>query len=250
MKTRKMTTENLRETLSKATPSNPFQFFKHVNCIYDGSRIVWRGCLPVENIGSDVSYNPQIFLDLIQGAEDRVLEGVDPFTLRKITWYLLADSRFVIQNGIILDGIDGASFQSLSRSRDEIYFKDKDSVYVEKFGKLKKLDNADPITFQNIGPVYAKDKNRFFYSDIELEGLSEKYQLNECGFLYDDTVIYHYGFRIDMDAKTFEVLDFEKNPKVMNPHYRSGPYRLKDKNGTYLYEDISKKLSLIQNPKL
>ncbi|EMO22320.1 hypothetical protein [Leptospira santarosai] len=33
MKTRKMTTENLREALSKATPSNPFQFFKHVNCI-------------------------------------------------------------------------------------------------------------------------------------------------------------------------------------------------------------------------
>ncbi|EMN91745.1 DKNYY domain protein [Leptospira weilii str. UI 13098] len=68
----------------------------------------------------------------------------------------------MIQNGILLKGIDGASFRSLSKSPREIFFKDKKTVYVEKFGKLKKIDNADPETFKKIGFAYAKDKNRFF----------------------------------------------------------------------------------------
>ncbi|EMY14724.1 DKNYY domain protein [Leptospira weilii str. Ecochallenge] len=54
----------------------------------------------------------------------------------------------MIQNGILLKGIDGASFRSLSKSPREIFFKDKKTVYVEKFGKLKKIDNADPETFK------------------------------------------------------------------------------------------------------
>ncbi|EMF79760.1 DKNYY domain protein [Leptospira weilii serovar Topaz str. LT2116] len=68
----------------------------------------------------------------------------------------------MIQNGILLKGIDGASFWPLSKNPHEVFFKDKKAVYVEKFGKLKKIDNADLEAFKKIGFAYAKDKNRFF----------------------------------------------------------------------------------------
>ncbi len=252
-----MTKKDFQERLSKATPAKPFQFFRQVNCVYDGSKIIWKGCSP-ENMDRNTLDldDPQSYrdftIDFLKGYEDRVLEDVDPFFLRKINSNLLADDRYVIQNGILLKGIDGASFRSLSKSPHEIFFKDKKAVYVEKFGKLKKIDDADPETFEKIGFAYAKDKNRFFYEDVELPGLSENYTINVCDFLYDDTVIYHYDFKIDMDAKTFEILDIEKHSKTTNPHM--GPYLLRDKTGTYLYKDRSKELiptadttSVVQN---
>ncbi|WP_061243439.1 DKNYY domain-containing protein [Leptospira interrogans] len=245
MKTNRMMEKDFQEHLSKATPSKPFLFFNRVNCIYDGSKIIWRGC-PPENVDkSNLDLNalqshPDFTIDFMKGYEDRILEDVDPFSLRKINWRLLADVRYVIQDGIILKGIDGASFRSLSKSPSEIFFKDKKAVYVEKFGKLKKIDNADPETFKKIGFSYAKDKNHFFCEDVELPGLSENYTINVCGFLYDDTIIYHYDFRIDVDTKTFEILDFEEHSKATNPFM--GPFLLRDKMGTYLYKDRSKEL--------
>lgn len=245
-----MTEKDFQERLSKATPSKPFRFFRQVNCVYDGSKIVWKGCSP-ENVDRNTldlddpqSYRDFI-IDFLKGYEDRVLEDVDPLFLRKINSNLLADDRYVIQNGILLKGIDGASFRSLSKSPHEIFFKDKKAVYVEKFGKLKKIDDADPETFKKIGFAYAKDKNRFFYKDVELPGLSENYTINVCDFLYDDTVIYHYDFRIDMDAKTFEILDFEEHSKTTNPFM--GPFLLRDKTGTYLYKYLSKELIPIED---
>lgn len=163
---------------------------------------------------NDLQSVRNFIINFNKGYEDRVLEDVDPFSLRKINSNLLADACHVIQNGILLKGIDGASFRSLSKSPREIFFKDKKTVYVEKFGKLKKIDDADPETFKKIGFAYAKDKNRFFYEDVELPDLSENYTIDVCGFLYDDAVIYHYDFRIDMDAKTFEILDFEEHSKL------------------------------------
>ncbi|EKO23316.1 hypothetical protein LEP1GSC145_0118 [Leptospira interrogans serovar Djasiman str. LT1649] len=43
-----------------------------------------------------------------------------------------------------------------------------------------------------------------------------------------------------MDAKTFEILDFEEHSKAINPFM--GPFLLRDKMGTYLYKDRSKEL--------
>ncbi|EMY14728.1 hypothetical protein LEP1GSC043_1266 [Leptospira weilii str. Ecochallenge] len=63
--------------------------------------------------------------------------------------------------------------------------------------------------------------------------------------MYDDAVIYHYDFRIDMDAKTFEILDFEEHSKTTNPFM--GPFLLRDKTGTYLYKYFSKELIPIED---
>ncbi|EMF79619.1 hypothetical protein LEP1GSC188_1529 [Leptospira weilii serovar Topaz str. LT2116] len=43
-----------------------------------------------------------------------------------------------------------------------------------------------------------------------------------------------------MDAKAFEILDFEKHSKTTNPFM--GPLLLRDKTETYLYKYLSKEL--------
>ncbi len=86
-----MTEKDFQERLSKATPSKPFQFFRQVGYVYDGSKIIWKGCLP-ENVDRntfDLDPNdPKSFRDFMinfsKGYENRVLEDVDPFSLRKI----------------------------------------------------------------------------------------------------------------------------------------------------------------------
>ncbi|EMJ91941.1 hypothetical protein LEP1GSC193_0975 [Leptospira alstonii serovar Pingchang str. 80-412] len=101
MKTNRMTEKDFQERLSKATPAKPFQFFRQVGCVYDGSKIVWKGC-PPENVDRNTLdlNDPQSIrdftIDFMKGYEDRILEDVGPLSLRKINSNLLADDRYVI----------------------------------------------------------------------------------------------------------------------------------------------------------
>jgi len=95
---------------------------------------------------------------------------------------------------------------------------------------LKRLGRDCSKTFKYIDFCFGKDKNHIFYYDTKLPLDVNRYSLNNDGFIYDNTTIFHFQNQITLDSKSFEVLGQKRTKNLFSP-----TYILQDKNGKYEY---------------
>ncbi len=146
----------------------------------------------------------------------------------------------------IMEDIDPLTFTYIKERWDTIYWKDKNHVYILKefpgkeihYHKYVKVPEADLKSFEYLNFAYGKDKNHLYYFDRILPIKPSNYRLNEYGFIYDDTYIYHYGTSLNLDPKSFQVVSYEDHVNLF-----AGPFELKDKNGRCTYNPKDKKLT-------
>jgi len=131
---------------------------------------------------------------------------------------------------IILEGIDGGSFNYVKEKWDTVYWKDKNAVFIYKNKELIKLEQADSSTFTYLDFCYGKDKNNIFYLNKVIPIDVNNYTLNKNGFIFDKKNIFHYENKLELDAETFKVFKYESE---VNPFM--GEFILEDKNGRYSY---------------
>ncbi len=132
-----------------------------------------------------------------------------------------------------------------------IYMKDKNHIYIRKnfedirndvyYGDYKIIPEANLQSFEFIGFVFAKDKNRVFIYDKVSPIHPDNYQINKYGFIWDDTYIFHFKNSIDLDAKTFQFVKC-----ISHEDYVLGVFLLTDKNGTYEYHALADTLKKIK----
>ena len=132
------------------------------------------------------------------------------------------DKNHVYYNGEILEG---ANPKTIERLIDD-FLKDDKNV----FFRNKKMKNVDVKTFQALDEEYAKDKNHIYYEENIIEDADtntfEKFfdveaEINHyirIKYYRDKNNVYYKGKKLDVDRKTFEVL---------NEHFS------KDKNHLY-----------------
>ena len=105
------------------------------------------------------------------------------------------------------------------------YSKKTDSVYYT----TKKIEEADPETFQAINEFYGKDKNNVFYQTRKIEADPKTAKAVGPTYLKDKQSLYNsYGKTIhDVDIATFELIS---------------EYHAKDQNAIYILSSIGKKI--------
>ncbi|MHA7058849.1 hypothetical protein ACWGOQ_0016615 [Aquimarina sp. M1] len=131
---------------------------------------------------------------------------------------------------IIIKGIDGRSFNYVKKKWDTVYWKDKNAVFIYKNKEVIKLEQANSKTFTHLDFCYGKDQSNLFYLDKVIPIDVNNFKLNKNGFIFDDNTIFHYQNKLELDAKTFKVLEYESE---VNPFI--GEFILEDKNGRYSY---------------
>ncbi|MEO7032639.1 MAG: hypothetical protein ABI548_02330 [Polyangiaceae bacterium] len=161
---------------------------------------------------------------------DGVLEGADPYTVRRLSRWVVADQRTVWWQGRVVPEALGAGFRTLG-GVDYIYAKDACRVYLETHLGFQVILEADAASFADLGFGYARDRFNYFYHDQILQGVGQRATLDACGFLRGEATVIHSGFVLPLDADSFEVLAFSD---ATNPFM--GQFRLKDRNGTYTYD--------------
>lgn len=218
--------------------------------------------LPYHLFGNFYTYNSKVF-DFYSKNQVIALPEADPLSLRQVdgVGLILADKNYVFmkrlapnsppefyKNGnnsflptlkaiyeyYIVKGIDGASFNYTKNKWENVYWKDKDSVFIhlEVQRQLKKIEQADSDSFEYLDFCFGKDKNHVFYKDNVIPINPIHFTINKHGFIFDDEHIFHYQNKIPLDAKTFKVLKYENDT---NPFI--GTFVLEDKNGKYEYNE-------------
>lgn len=127
---------------------------------------------------------------------------------------------------VVVDGLDGKSFNYIQDKYDTVYWKDKNGIFIRKDGNLKAVENVDPKSFQYLNFLYGKDDQHIYYQDQILPIDVNNYSLDQWGFIKDQFRIFHYDFEIGLDPQSFEV-EFYNLIKQ--------PIILLDKNGRYEY---------------
>ena len=126
--------------------------------------------------------------------------------------------------------VDGNSFNYIKEKWDTVYWKDKNTIYILQDKMLKKVQEADPTSFEYLDFCFGKDQHHVFHLDQKLPIQPSNYTLNSYGFIYDDQTIWYYENQIPLDAKTFKV---EK--QIANKNVFQKTFLLSDKNGEYEY---------------
>lgn len=188
------------------------------------------------------------------------LPKADPLTLRNVAG-IIADKNYVFNIALapdsppktmdgrnnpnarwewdIISGVDGGSFQYVKQSWDTLYWRDKHAVYIkEAHQDLKKVEGADPGSFEYLGFSFGRDRDHVFFKDRMIEMDPIQFMLNKNGFLYDQENIFHYENQLSLDAKTFKVLECKKGTNRgvgVDGHPFNGTFVLEDKNGQYEY---------------
>ncbi len=164
-----------------------------------------------------------------------ILEGADPHSIRELQSGLVhADKNYVWESGgHIVPLADGPTFKTFG-GIDGIYAKDKFHVYCKgDYGRYISIEGADPKTFKALDFAYAKDSKRIYSSGKVLEDVGSQYTIDQCGFLKGEKAVYHYTFRLPVDASSFKVMNLDEKLKDTNPFL--GKFQISDLNGTYLY---------------
>lgn len=223
-----------------------------------------------EKISSATSNNPYLLFDNFFTYDNKVFEidtakelhieipNADPLTFRK-EGIVFADKKYVFTKRprnssdfnftnknivfrilnifweyIVLEGVDGKSFNYFKENQQIKYCKDYNNVYIESrhlgFPTLKKIEKADVNTFECLDFCYAKDNNHVFYKDKVINIDPKECKTNINRFIWDSENIYHYDAKLPLDANSFEILSYESE---INPYL--GKIILQDKNGQYVF---------------
>lgn len=161
---------------------------------------------------------------------DWVLDNADPYTISELVGSrFIADKKSVWYEGKPVD-VDRDTFEVLG-GVDGIYALDKNHVYCQNFAELEVVPHADPSTFRDLDFSYGADAHNVFCGDTILADVVGKYKVDRCGFLVSETSVYHYSFRLPVDALTFKVVNYDEKLKETNPFL--GKFLIEDKNGSY-----------------
>lgn len=200
------------------------------------------------------TYNNGVFEYNIYTKEFIELPESDPFSFRDVAG-IKADKNFVynrilatnsppelinqesvfiinpnaIWEWVIVSGIDGNSFENIKQKWDTVYWKDKKSVFIYEKRNLIKIE-ADSKTFKYLDFCFGKDKDSVFYLDKIIPIDVNNFTLNKNGFIFDSNTIFHYQNKLQLDAKSFKILEYESE---VNPFI--GTFIIEDKNGRYKY---------------
>ena len=211
------------------------------------------------------TYNNKVFDYKTYTKQVLELPQADPITFRNVAG-IKADKNFVfniklapnsppktskvgtyimnnpnsIWEWIIVDGIDGNSFNYVKEKWDTVYWKDKNAVFIYENQELIKLEEADSKTFTYLNFCYGKDKNNLFYLDKVIPIDVNNYTINKNGFIFDNNNIFHYENKLELNAKTFKVLKYDSE---VNPF--KGEFILEDKNGQYSYNRNRKEAIIV-----
>jgi len=164
------------------------------------------------------------------------LAGADPFTIRPINRHLTADKNHVWHHHHLVSNVDAATFKVLG-GIDGIYAKDANYVYIRDRLDYRPISGADSTTFNPLDFGCARDAKNIYYRDQILEGIGEKFTIDECGFLKGEQAVYHYGFKLPMDAWSFQIVNLEEKIKETNPFI--GEFILFDRDGTYRFNSVA-----------
>lgn len=134
-----------------------------------------------------------------------VLEGADPatFSFKEIGFFATDRSKVYLEGGVPVPNADPATFHGILKSGGDPgkvmgyteFYADKDSVYyVNDYGTVRTIENADPKTFQKLGmSMYSKDTRNVYYHNTEtgnvelLQGAdAETFQTTDDGVLARD----------------------------------------------------------------
>lgn len=165
--------------------------------------------------------------------ENKVLERANPKTIEWIRDYFLKDDKGIFWGTKKIENIKVKNFKKLGfyywKNNNEIYYKDK------------KIENVDNQSFQVLNKNYAKDKNNIYYKeniikDVDIKTFENFFDVKKRNYIdekvqyyRDKNNIYYEGKKLDVDRKTFEVL---------NERYS------KDKNYLYYNNEIVKGLDI------
>lgn len=155
--------------------------------------------------------------------EWRVIEGADVESFQILGGYA-KDKNHVYKGMEVVSNRDPETFAVVSRD----VTKDKNGVYYDYHGTLK---GADPETFTHLitqiqPSIYDwyKDKNNVYYKWKKVEGADpDTFQVLYNEYAKDKNNVYKYEWRIEgADAATYEILDRHMWQKDKNHVYRIG----------------------------
>lgn len=161
------------------------------------------------------------------------LEGADPYSIRIINSRITADKNHVWCYNSIVPNVEAETFRVLGGAGG-IYAKDIHHVYIEdRLGYLP-IPGADPKTFKELDFCFGRDAQSVYYRDQVLQGIGNHFSLNEAGFLQGEGAVYHYGFKLPVDAASFHVVNLQEKLEETNPFL--GEFLLADREYTYRYD--------------
>jgi hypothetical protein len=163
---------------------------------------------------------------------DMEIAGADPFSLCSINSNVLADRERVWYHRRLVSGADGSSFKVIG-GVNGIYAKDANRVYVMDGGNYRPIVGADVRTFKRLRFGYGRDARHVYCRAMILEGVGDHFSIDDCGFLHGAEAVYHYDYKLPLDAGSFRVLNLEDKLKETNPFM--GEFRLADRRGVYRY---------------
>lgn len=162
---------------------------------------------PIDGLTGISRDNNNLYIGADLGTEDADLQNVDldVATLEMIREAFFKDKNHVYRFGQglrILENVDPVTFEIFGEPYAD-YLKDKNHVYLDNRddNQLSFFEDADPATFEYLGPNLAKDTNHVFRGDEILEGV---------------------------DPGTVQIRYFPET---------SGTYILEDKNGLYCNDE-------------
>jgi|GEM_PF-5796404 len=160
----------------------------------------------------------------------------NPKKVRFLEGFIADDKNVYDNNGFLIKGRDGKTFQVLNQNKHYYYTKDKNGGY-DVNGKI---EGSDGKTFQYLGENYSKDKNNVYYYSTKIEGVDAKtFQVVSLCFTKDKNNVYYWLSPTEKriiekaDPKTFQLLSEEL--AIKSDVYR---YHAKDKNYVFYHFHI------------
>ncbi len=131
---------------------------------------------------------------------------------------------FIYQVDFKLEHVDAETFEILNYC----FAKDKNNIYFFSYSHygFYMMKEYDVETFESLGDFYAKDKNGVYFNGegkIEYADI-QTFKVLSTHFAKDKNNFYYYNNKIDIDYKTFEILE----------HFIDRYYFVKDKDGFYV----------------
>lgn len=129
----------------------------------------------------------------------------------KVTWKSVyeKDERNVFLNGNLIQNADVKTFEILFCDElwNDCYAKDKNKVYLNQWGVMTEVVDADARSFEQIKNFhyYTEDKNSIFYRGVKLSADKKSFEIFSQDVAKDNSFVFVAWQPIkEFDANTFE----------------------------------------------
>ena len=220
-----------------------------------------KSLLKIGSKGFEIKQGKVYFYQPVNGVpfvyDSYEIEAADASTFKVINFPYAKDAQHVFFNKGIIKDCDPNSFELLSHESG--YSRDKNHTYyfytklsddpnnfallgdrlakdeTKVYWKNESIENADPITFENLGNGYSKNKSRVFYEKnnklIVVEGASpENFQLDTedpAKGIYGEKLI-HEGKLVSRAKDSFQKIDDDYSMDEVQVFYNMQPLKNSD----------------------